>query len=254
MKAFVKRLAHSAGYEIRKVQPCLNVEGDPPLEDRVANRNHRPRVLQYRRTQYGDDQRLKYMIYFLDLRDLRVLELGPWMGHHSITLEKMGVRENTAVESRVENLKLCQHTKEVFGLDRTTFVLGNLEDFYNGTKQPPFSTNFDLIFCVGILYHVPDPGKALARFRAQGKALFLGTHVPEQNQPLQDYRYNGKFYRAFEFREDGIHNPLSGMSPTSLWPCEGDLTRLLRDVGYQQVSVLGRDLQNRIRHVTILAE
>ena len=28
MKALIKRLVRSAGYEIRKIQPCLTVDGD----------------------------------------------------------------------------------------------------------------------------------------------------------------------------------------------------------------------------------
>lgn len=152
MKALIRRVARSAGYEIRKIQPCLSVDGD----FEPANRNYRPAVLQYRRNKFGDDQRLKYIVNFLDLRELRTLEPGPFGGHHSIVLEKMGVRENIAIESRTDNLQLCLRIKEKYGLDRTTFLLGNLEDFYNGTKQPPFTGRFDLVFCLGVLYHVPE--------------------------------------------------------------------------------------------------
>lgn len=268
MKALIKRLTRSAGYEIRKIQPTTwsNIDGDPPQDEivpgpwtgwalQMANRNHRPEVLRYHATKYGDDQRLKYIAYFLDLRDLRTLELGPFEGHHSIVLEKMGVRENIAIESRPENLRKCQRIKEKYGLDRTTFILGNIEEFYNGTAQPQFAGRFDLVFCLGVLYHVPEPGKAVAWFRSQAKALFLGTHYPLPKSPSNAiYRYNGNSYRAMEHREGGIAEPGSGMSPISLMPYEADLLRLLRDVGYDQISVLGRDLQNRAPHVTILAE
>jgi hypothetical protein len=251
MKGLVKRLARSAGYEIRKIQPCLNVDGDFEM----ANQYYRPAVLQYRRNKYGDDQRLKYIVNFLDLRELRTLEPGPFGGHHSIVLEKMGVRENIAIESRTDNLQICLRIKEKYGLDRTTFLLGNLEDFYNGTKQPPFAGRFDLVFCLGVLYHVPDPGKALAWFRTQAKTLFLGTHYPLQDYgPAVAYTYNGNSYRVREWREGGIADPISGMSPISLVPYEADLLKLLRDVGYDRVSVLGHDIQNGTPHITILAE
>jgi Methyltransferase domain len=156
----------------------------------------------------------------------------------------MGVRENIAIESREDNLQKCLRIKEKYGLDRTTFLLGNLEDFYNGTKRLTFSERFDLVFCLGVLYHVPDPGKALAWFRSQAKTLFLGTHYPEQDwAPAALYTYNGSSYRVMEYREGGIADPISGMSPISLVPYEADLLKLLRDVGYDRVSVLGHDLQ-----------
>jgi hypothetical protein len=268
MKAFVKRVARSAGYEIRKVEPaaCSNPVGVPPQDEVVpgpwqghvlemANRNHRPKVLQYHRSKFGDDQRQKYILNFLDLRDMRTLEPGPLEGDLSIILEKLGVRENIAFESRLENLQKCQRIKEIYGLNRTTFLLGNLEDFYNGTKLPQFAGRFDLVLCLGVLYHVPDPGKALAWFRSQAKTLFLGTHFPLPDFPSGAvYTYNGKSYRVMEYREGGIQDPISGMSPISLQPYEADLLNLLRDVGYDQISVLGRDLQNRSPHITILAE
>ncbi len=250
MKALIRRVARSAGYEIRKIQPCLTIDGDFEL----ANRNYRPAVLQYRRNKFGDDQRLKYIVNFLDLRELRTLEPGPFGGHHSIVLEKMGVRENIAIESRTDNLQLCLRIKEKYGLHRTTFLLGNLEDFYNGTKQPPFTGRFDLVFCLGVLYHVPDPGKALAWFRSQAKTLFLGTHYPLRDYgPAVVYTYNGNAYRVIETPEP-LADPLAGMSPISLLPYEADLLKLLRDVGYDRVSVLGHDLQNGAPHITILAE
>jgi hypothetical protein len=213
MKAFVKWVARSAGYEIRKVEKvesasCSNPVGVPPQDEIVpgpwqghvlemANRNHRPKVLQYHRSKFGDDQRLKYILNFLDLRDLRTLEPGPHEGYFSIIFEKLGVRENIAFESRLENLRKCQRIKEIYGLNRTTFLLGNLEDFYNGTKQPQFAGRFDLVLCLGVLYHVPDPGKALAWFRSQARTLFLGTHFPLPDLPSDAvYTYNGKSYRA----------------------------------------------------------
>ena len=111
--------------------------------------------------------------------------------------------------------------------------LGNLEDFYNGPKQPPFTGRFDLVFCLGVLYHVPDPGKALAWFRSQAKTLFLGTHYPLQDQdngPAVAYTYNGNSYRVIETPEP-LADPLAGMSPISLVPYEAQTyLKLLRDI------------------------
>ena len=49
------------------------------------------------------------------------METAPLEGHHSVILEKMGVRENIAIESGAENLKKCLRIKERYHLDHTRF-------------------------------------------------------------------------------------------------------------------------------------
>jgi hypothetical protein len=269
MKDLTKRLMRSLGYEIRKIDPpsAWPPPDCEPLEDEVirgpwiyhvlhmANQHYKPHTLRYHRTKHGEDTRIKYITHFLDLRGLRVLEIGPLEGHHSVLLEKMGVRENVAIESRNDNLQKCQRVKEKYRLDRTTFLQHDLERLYSGQEKPQFDGPFDLVFCLGVLYHVPEPAKALEWFRSQANTLFLGTHYPEPDQPSDaTYSYNGKSYRVMQWREGGLAQPLSGMSPVSLWPYEADLVAMIRDVGYSKLSVLGKDLQNGIPHITILAE
>jgi SAM-dependent methyltransferase len=285
VKSLVKKLLRGLDYEIRRAGSKETVPygllppwiAEPkPVEDEVikegwiyhalqmANRNYRPPQLAYYRTQYGEDQRIKYIAYFLDLRDKRVLELGPLEGHHSIILEKLGVRENIAVESRADNLAKCNRVKEKYRLDRTTFVHQDLENLYRGKEKPHFSGPFDLVFCCGLLYHFPDPLQALRWFREQSTSLFLGTHYVEtmeiksyQPPTFADdgpYRDHGHQYAGLWAKEGGEKDPISGMSSRSFWPYEADLLAMLRDAGYANISVLGKDLQNHSPHITLLAE
>src|SRR4051794_6086555 len=102
MKALIKKSLLQLGYEIRRRShpdspaPTDEVLAGPWIYHvlQMSNRYYRPNILRYHRGPYGDDERLKYIAYFLDVRDQRVLEIGPLEGHHSIILEKMGVREN----------------------------------------------------------------------------------------------------------------------------------------------------------------
>jgi spermidine synthase len=85
-------------------------------------------------------------------RKLRVLELGPLEGGHTYQFEKMGVAEIIAVESNAEAFLKCLIVKNLFGLQKARFLLG---DFVEFLKQ---NTNrYDLIFCCGVLYHMQDP-------------------------------------------------------------------------------------------------
>lgn len=282
LKQTFKTIARRLGYDIRSVSGLTDTEppawtdvGLPLPEDPVipgpwvsnvlemVTHAHRPARLAYRRRHYGEDYRLKYVLIFLDLRGLRTLELGPYEGFWSVVLEKMGVRENVSIEVRPNNIAKCRRVKELYGLDRTTFVAQNIEDLYNGRESPRYSGPFDLVFCVGLLYHLPDPSKALRWFRSQAPRLFLGTLYVE---PAESGRYapelfretiyhdGANSYRGREYREGGMADPVSGASPVSFWPDEPDLIAMLHDAGYTRVEILGRDLLNKMPHVTLLAE
>jgi hypothetical protein len=266
VKTLIKKALWRFGYEIRKRNPQWDDSPTPTDEVltgpwiyhvlQMSKQYYRPNVLRYHRTLYGEDTRLKYIAYFLDVRDQRVLEIGPLEGHHSVILEKMGVRENIAIESRTDNLRKCQRVKEKYHLDHTQFVQADLERLYRGEDAPSFSGPFDLVFCLGVLYHLPDPGRGLEWMRSQANTLFLGTHYSEGNPRRGDiaYSYAGKSYRGHEVAEGGIVDPISGMSPTSLRLYENDLLRLIHDVGYSRTWVLGKDRQNKSVHITLLAE
>jgi hypothetical protein len=198
------------------------------------------------------------------VRDQRVLELGALNGIHSFILEKLGVSETISVEGREENLLECLKLKELYGLDRTTFVLHDIEKLYCMEQQPLFSGLFDLVYCCGLLYHLPEPARALRWFRSEAPTLFLSTHYVEGAElwrycePTFQFGrpsiYEGREYTGAWYREAGRHDPLSGLSPLSFWPCETALVAMVRDAGYSRISVLGKDLQYNTPQITLLAE
>jgi hypothetical protein len=266
MKSLINGFVGKLGYEIRRIPEPRSwppeSHGEAPRDEEggwsggvlmMSNQHYRPARLEYYRTVYGDDQRIKYIVYFLDLRQQRVLEIGPCGGHHSVILEKMGVRESISIESRDDNLEKCYRIKKKYGLDHTVFLKHDLERLYARQEQPQFSGPFDLVFCLGVLYHVPDPVQALIWMRQQSKTLFLGTHVELQGDPAAVYAHQDKKYRGKWHKED-VANPLHGMSPHAFVPDEPDLIEMLREAGYSKISILGRDLQNNSPHITVLAE
>lgn len=285
-----KAVAEARGFELSRagvvradahidVRPGWIDEPEPVTDDvirdgwvynvlHMANRTYRPSRLAYRRTEFGDDHRLKYLLYFLDLRDLRVLELGPLEGHHSVILEKLGVRETVAIEGREDNLRRCARIKEKYGLDRTTFVLGDLEALASGRAHASLGGLFDLVVALGILYHLPEPFRLLEWCRRHAPTLFLGTHYAEPradrrtllggaaagDDTTAEYVVGDRSYRVRVHSEGGATDPISGLSARSLIPFEPDLLRMLGDAGYSRVSVLGKDVQNGSPHITVLAE
>jgi methyltransferase family protein len=225
--------------------------------DEMANRNWRPELLGYKTSRHGDDARLKYMLYFLDVRGQRVLELGPRSGHHTVLLDKMGAQQIIGVEARSANLALCNLARERFQLP-ATFVCQDVERLASGSESPQFETNFDLVFNLGLLYHLADPYMVLRWGKEMAPTLFLGTHYVEprarrhyKKPSFQPTTYRGR--PAMSYREGGIADPRSGTGPRSIWLFEEHLVDLLREAGYTRIDVLGKDVQSWHPHVTILA-
>jgi SAM-dependent methyltransferase len=223
----------------------------------MANQRRRPERLFYSAPPSAEDKRLKYIAYFLDVRDWRVLELGPRTGHHSVLLDKLGAREIVGVEGRQENVDVCNRTRDLYGLP-ATYVRQDLERLASGDEQPSFAPGFDLVFSLGVLYHLADPAPVLRWGRTQAPRLFLGTHYYERRAKRQykpptftPTRYHGE--EAVRFQELVPDDPHGGMRPSSTWLGEEQLVRLLREAGYTRVDVLGRDMAFGHPHVTILA-
>ena len=284
MKKIIRFILRKFGFEVRKInksflndQPLTakwikDSEPEPNVDEvikegwvsnvlHMANKNYTPPNLSYLRTQDGEDYRIKYVAYSLDLRDQRVLEMGPFEGRHSVLIEKMGARENIAIEAREENYAKCLRIKEKYGLSKTTYYKLNIEDMYNHRVDPPFNGKFDLLFCLGLFYHLPDPGRALDWFITQSDALFLGTHYVESRViHLYDsfeegvLSYKGHSYKGRWYTEGGLKDALSGMSHHSFWLYEEDLIRMLNRSGYKSVYVLGKDYQYERPHITLLAK
>jgi hypothetical protein len=267
-KGLLKRGLRALGYEVRRVGALeqstpswLRATGDFRPTERMANRVYRPPQLGGHPMPPGGDERVKYLLYFMDFRGLRVLELGPRDGHHSVMLEKMGAREIVSIEGRRENFEDCLRTKERYGLEQTTFYLGDIEELAAGTVEPPFAGTFDVVFCTGLLYHLTEPGRALDWCRRQAAELFLQTHYVEEAalerywaSDFRDgvYGHHQRDYRVKLFREEP-DNIRSGLSEWSVWLYERDLLAVIRGAGFERVSVLGKDVHAGLPHITILA-
>ena len=85
------------------------------------------------------------------LRGARILELGPLEGGHTYQFERLGAAELIAIEANVEAYLKCLIVKELVGLRRSRFLLG---DFIEYLKLD--TTRYDLVFCCGVLYHMRD--------------------------------------------------------------------------------------------------
>ena len=123
-----------------------------------------------------------------------MLELGPLEGQHTSMLERYGAHTIDAIEANKIAYLRCLVAKEIFGLRRARFHLG---DFVRGLQSP---TRYDLIVACGVLYHMADPLLLLERMADRTDFIFLWTHYfDEEEMPPTDPR-------RFAFRAPEANN------------------------------------------------
>lgn len=100
----------------------------------------------------------------------RVLELGPLEGAHTMMLTTRGA-DVLAIEANQRAFLRCLTVKEVFGLSRARFLLGDFLKYLS--SNPP---RFDFVLASGVLYHMLDPVGFLQSLAAAADTIGLWTH------------------------------------------------------------------------------
>lgn len=159
-----------------------------------------------------------------------ILELGPLEGGHTFDLaQRPGVIRVLAAEARSANIARAEFVQELLEVRNVEFVELSLED-----ADLTVFGNFDAVFCSGVLYHLPEPWKLVAEIRRVTSKLFIWTHyVPEADANLVVGELRGQ-----EHLEGGPDEPLSGMSPKSLWLTLPSIVTMLKSAGFDSVRIL----------------
>jgi SAM-dependent methyltransferase len=177
------------------------------------------------------------------LSTLRVLDLACLEGKFGIEMALHGAKV-LAIEGREVNLAKARFAKEVLGLDNLELMLDdvrNLDKERHGT--------FDVVLCLGILYHldVPDVFNFIERIAAVCRRVaVIDTHVSLKD--IESVDWNGKAYwgkfnqdhptdsspeeklkalwdsldnvRTFQFTRPSLCNALRHAGFTSVYACQ----------------------------------
>lgn len=118
-----------------------------------------------------DDPRIHWAVEkFGSLEGKRLAELGPLEGSHTYMLERAGALRIDAIEANKGAYLRCLVAKEIYGLRRARFHLG---DFCAALEWP---RRYDLIVACGVLYHMTDPLLLLRRMAERADAIYIWTH------------------------------------------------------------------------------
>lgn len=172
---------------------------------------------------------------------LRVLEVGACEAQHTVLLAPF-CREVVAIEVRPKNVVGALIRQLVNGVRNVQNLVMDVRDV------PVESGPFDLVFHVGVLYHLPNPVEHLYQIgRLGASALLLDTHYATdalEKFPLRTICHDGESYRARIYREKGWADAFSGVEGSSAWLYREDLLALVAGIGLPRIEIL-RDEQER---------
>jgi SAM-dependent methyltransferase len=158
-----------------------------------------------------------------------ILELGCLEGGLTIRLAERPDVRVTAVDSRPENLERARFVCRIAGVEGVTLQAADLESKPLADFGP-----HDAVFCSGLLYHLSRPWELLDQFRQVSPRLFLWTHYAYG----ENVRNEHGGYRGFFYREKGISDPRSGMTPRSFFMQLPDVVERLRRNGYEWIHIV----------------
>jgi SAM-dependent methyltransferase len=175
-------------------------------------------------------QRLRYLLEPLvaacggTLAGLRVLDLGCNAGFWSLHAYRRGAAFVQGVDGRAMHVEQAELVFDVERADRARFRF--VEADLLATDWGPWGP-FDVVLCLGLLYHVNRPLELFARIAATGaKRVVVDTALS---------RIDGA---AFEVRREPTDDPRHSVgSELVLWPTRGALRALAAEHGYETVEL-----------------
>ncbi len=184
-----------------------------------------------------------------------VLELGPLEGGHTMMLESAGASID-AVEANQLAFLRCLITKEIYGLSRSRFWLGDFVKWLEGNEK-----SYDLIVASGVLYHSNDPLHLIELIAQRSDAVFLWTHyVDDEAMPPSDPRryvfardpeiqdFHGIGVRTYPRTYLGAAKHAEfcgGPMDEHRWLNRDDMLAALRAVGFEHIILEGEDPGHR---------
>jgi hypothetical protein len=194
---------------------------------------------------YNDPRILWAIQNFGPLEGRRVLELGPLEGGHTSMLEAAGAQVD-AIEANQRAFLRCLITKEILGLTRSKFWLGDFMKALQTSEQ-----SYDFIVACGVLYHLTNPLDLIELVAKRTDAVYFWTHVvSEESMPRSDprrlviapkvetYQFHGLNVRAYRRTYANAQDSVAfcgGLNDEHRWLHRDDLLEALKAVGFTDI-------------------
>lgn len=151
-----------------------------------------------------EDGRIKWALDLLGgANGKNVLELGPLEAAHTCMLEAAGARSVLAVEGNASAFQRCLIVKELMGLARSKFLLGNFVSYLRDE-----GTAYDLAIACGVLYHMKNPVQLIELLSKRAEKLFVWTHYYDEELVSADRRVKENFAGCWNASHGGFEHRL----------------------------------------------
>ena len=182
------------------------------------------------------DERISWLVDAIGgVTGKTILELGPLEGAHTKMLCEAGAASVVAVEGSRASWLRCLVVKEVFGLDRASFVYGDFNHFVADYDGPPF----DAVLACGVLYHQLDPVSLIAGLSRITDTVMVWTSLAGDGfpKPGTDIELDGYRGRKMNYQEDRnlLQNYCGGVDQEAVWLYHEELMRCFADRGLSRV-------------------
>lgn len=157
--------------------------------------------------------------------DLKVLDLACGTGAMSLGIAQRGAQV-LGMEGRESNLAVARARQSELGLSTLQLRQGDVRDLER-------SEQFDVVLCLGILYHLEDAEAfELTSTIAAITRRFAIIETQIALRPQRQAPYNGHVYWGRDYHENTTERWASLTNPGSFWPTRASLLNLLADVGF----------------------
>lgn len=160
----------------------------------------------------------------------RILEVGCFEGAHTVILTRgYPYTDLVSVDVRADSIERAKLLTSLHGCRRVTFQQLDVEV----APLAPLG-RFDVVVCVGVLYHLYEPWKFLQQVASVSDGLWLWTQICDE----ADANFTHGGYRGRMYEEGPVESPLSAVRKLSFFPTLGSLVHMLRDAGFADFKLM----------------
>ncbi len=176
-----------------------------------------------------------------------VVELGPLEGGHSYAIDRLGAQAVCAVEANARAYLKCLIAKEILGMPRVKFMLGDCLEHLRTT-----TATYDIGVACGILYHLTNPVELLELLARRCGALFLWTVFYDADFVAKNPVPGAKFSEALAMEHAGFAHTVhrfnygpsldwkgfcGGGEVFSYWMEREEIVKALRKFGFSEFRI-----------------
>lgn len=130
--------------------------------------------------------------------------------------------------------------KEVYAIDsrivRVPKTLPKNVEFIKDNAVTHNLSNYDVIICLGLLYHLTAKEQIYILKNALGKELVIDTHMALKGKEVISDDYKGVFYKEADNINDMMKNPRASTTTLeSFWFNESEFEKMLKNIGYTTI-------------------